>query len=116
MDLKLKRIRHGNVGCLGKKEKKRPAPALSYLTIHLNRTLEENLNNLHTVCNVATRMNSKGYKTSWTGYKLHLGCVDGDTPVSAILTSASPHDGQAAFIPLAQMTNEQITNDSKLVS
>ena len=36
-------------------------------------------------------------------------CVDGDIPVSAILTSASLHDSQAA-IPLAQMSSERVTN------
>ncbi len=60
-------------------------------------------------CNVGTKKNSKGYKESWTGYKLHVDCIDGDIPVSAILTSASLHDSQAA-IPLAQMSAERITN------
>ncbi len=58
---------------------------------------------------MGTKINSKGYKTSWTGYKLHLDCIDGDIPVSAILSSASLHDSQVA-IPLAQMTSERITN------
>jgi len=39
----------------------------------------------------------------WRGYKLHLDCVDGDIPVSAIVTSASVHDSQVA-IPLSQMS------------
>jgi hypothetical protein len=34
---------------------------------------------------------------------LHLDTVDGDFPVSAVLTSASVHDSQVA-IPLAQLT------------
>jgi hypothetical protein len=33
--------------------------------------------------------------------------MDGDVPVSAILTSASPHDSQVA-IPLAQMSSERV--------
>jgi hypothetical protein len=73
------------------------------------RSLEENLNDLPTVCNVGTKKNSKGYKTTWIGYKLHLDCIDGDIPVSAILSSASLHDSQAA-IPLAQMSSERVTN------
>jgi len=73
------------------------------------RSLEENLNDLPTVCNAGTKKNSKGYKTTWIGYKLHLDCIDGDIPVSAILTSASLHDSQAA-IPLAQMSSERVTN------
>ena len=53
--------------------------------------------------------NSKGYKESWTGYKLHLDYIDGDIPVSTILTCASLHDSQTA-IPLSQMSQERITN------
>jgi hypothetical protein len=50
--------------------------------------------------NVGTKKNSKGYKESWIGYKLHLDVADGQIPISCILTSASLHDSQAA-IPLA---------------
>jgi hypothetical protein len=77
--------------------------------LQVERSLEENLNDLPTVCNVGTKKNSKGYKTTWIGYKLHLDCIDGDIPISAILTSASLHDSQAA-IPLAQMSSERVTN------
>jgi hypothetical protein len=77
--------------------------------LQVERSLEENLNDLPTVCNVGTKKNSKGYKTTWIGYKLHLDCIDGDIPVSAILSSASLHDSQAA-IPLAQMSCERVTN------
>ena len=70
--------------------------------LQTERSLEENLNDLPTVCTVGTKKNSKGYKTTWIGYKLHLDCIDGDIPVSVILTSASLHDSQAA-IPLALM-------------
>lgn len=73
------------------------------------RSLQDNLNDLPCVCNVGTKKNSKGYKTSWIGYKLHIDCIDGDIPVSAILTSASLHDSQAA-IPLAQMSSKRVTN------
>jgi len=79
------------------------------LNIQVDRTLEENLADLPTQCDVGTKKNSKGYKESWTGYKLHLDCADGDIPVSAILTSASLHDSQAA-IPLAQMSQQRVTN------
>ena len=48
-------------------------------------------------------------KESWIGYKLHLDCIDGDIPVSAILSSASLHDSQAA-IPLSQMSYQRLTN------
>ncbi len=47
--------------------------------------------------------------TCWNGYKLHADVSDGGIPLSAILTSASLHDSQAA-IPLAQKSAERITN------
>ena len=54
-------------------------------------------------CDIGTKRNSKGYKETWRGYKLHIDAADGDIPVSCILTSASLHDSQAA-IPLARMS------------
>lgn len=73
------------------------------------RSLKKNLKELPAHCDVGTKKNSKGYKESWTGYKLHLDVVDGDIPVSGILTSASLHDSQVA-IPLAQMTATRVTS------
>jgi hypothetical protein len=79
------------------------------LQLQPGRTLAENLMDLPHVCDVGCKRNSQGYKKTWIGYKLHLDSVDGDIPVSAILTAASTHDSQVA-IPLAQMTCEQLTN------
>ena len=58
---------------------------------------------------LGTKRNAKGHTTSWIGYKLHLDVADGDIPISAILTSASLHDSQAA-IPLATMTASRVIN------
>jgi hypothetical protein len=82
---------------------------LKRVEIQAGRSLAENLSDLPTVCNVGTKKNSKGYKTTWVGYKLHLDCIDGDIPVSALLSSASLHDSQVA-IPLAQMSSKRLTN------
>jgi hypothetical protein len=71
------------------------------------RPLAENLADLPIACDVGCKRNSQGYQESWIGYKLHLTSIDGDIPVSAILTSASTHDSQVA-IPLFQMTRERI--------
>jgi transposase len=60
-------------------------------------------------CNVGTKRNSKGYKTSWIGYKLHMDASDGGIPISCLLTSASLHDSQVA-IPLAEMTSQRVIN------
>jgi len=79
------------------------------LDLQLGRSLEENLKDLPYHCDVGTKKDSKGYKMTWRGYKLHIDCIDGDIPVSALLTSASLHDSQAA-IPLAQMTSKRVTS------
>lgn len=72
-------------------------------------TAEESLKELPTGCDVGTKKNSKGYKESWIGYKLHIDAADGHIPISCILTSASVHDSQAA-LPLAQITNQRVIN------
>lgn len=64
---------------------------------------------LPSACNVGTKRNSKGYKTSWIGYKLHIDASDGGIPISCLLTSASLHDSQVA-IPLAEMTSLRVTS------
>lgn len=69
--------------------------------------LDAMLEDLPNFCDVGTKMNSKGYKKSWIGYKLHIDAADGHIPVSCILTSASLHDSQVA-LPLAEATNKQV--------
>jgi hypothetical protein len=91
-----------------KGEVRPPAPP-KRLDLQPVRPLEENLADLPTRCDVGCKRNSKGHQESWIGYKLHLDTVDGDFPVSAILTSASVHDSQAA-IPLAQLTAQRVTS------
>ena len=71
--------------------------------------LSDMLNDLPNACDVGTKKNSKGYKTSWTGYKLHIDSADGGIPISCVLTSASVHDSQVA-IPLAKISHERVTN------
>jgi hypothetical protein len=73
------------------------------------QSLNEMLSDLPTDCDVGTKINAKGYKTSWRGYKLHIDTADGGIPVSAILTSASLHDSQVA-IPLAKMSSQRVIN------
>jgi len=66
-------------------------------------TLEEMLEDLPKCCDKGAKKDSKGNTMYWNGYKLHIDTIDGDIPVSAIVTSASVHDSQVA-IPLATMT------------
>lgn len=84
-------------------------PEPSVIERQVGQSLEQNLAELPTVCDVGTKKNSKGFKERWIGYKLHIDTADGDIPISAILTSASVHDSQVA-IPLMQQTRARITN------
>ena len=90
-----------------KKGESRPLPPPKRLARQPHRTLDENLAELPRACAVGTKCNSKGYKTSWIGYKLHLDTADGDLPVSAVLTGANVHDSQVA-IPLAQLSAQRV--------
>jgi len=72
------------------------------------QTPAQNLAELPTACDVGTKTNSKGFKATWVGYKLHIDTADGDIPVSAILTSASLHDSQAA-LPLMHLSSQRVT-------
>ena len=89
-------------------EVRAPAPP-KRLEVQGQRGLADNLADLPTACTVGCKRNSKGHQESWIGYKMHLDVIDGDLPVSAVLTSASVHDSQVA-IPLAQMTAQRITS------
>lgn len=72
-------------------------------------TLPAMLDDLPTACDVGMKKDSKGYKSTWVGYKLHINVADGQIPISCLLTSASLHDSQAA-IPLATLSAERTTN------
>jgi hypothetical protein len=71
--------------------------------------LADMLDGLPKACDVGTKKNSKGYKESWIGYKLHIDVADGAIPISAVLTSAPTHDSQVAF-PLAKISGGRVTN------
>jgi hypothetical protein len=92
-----------------KKGEEPPPPEPKRLERQAGMTLEQMLDDLPRDCNVGTKKNSKGYKESWIGYKLHIDAADGQIPISCILTSASLHDSQAA-IPLARLTALRVTN------
>jgi hypothetical protein len=74
----------------------------------VSQSVAESLAELPTACDVGSKRNSKGFKETWRGYKLHIDTADGDIPVTAILTAASVHDSQAA-IPLMRLTGERVT-------
>ncbi|MGC1449917.1 MAG: transposase [Candidatus Sulfotelmatobacter sp.] len=72
-------------------------------------SLEEMVKELPTACNVGCKPNAHGHKEYWPGYKLHLDVIDGQIPISYMLTSASVNDNQVA-VPLAVMTAQRITS------
>jgi hypothetical protein len=92
-----------------KKGEKRPLKEPTRIEKQQTMTLEEMLKDLPKGCDIGTKKNSKGHVGHWIGYKLHLDIADGCVPISAILTSASVHDSQAA-IPLAEMTAKQVVS------
>src|SRR5271165_184906 len=74
----------------------------------VTQNLSQMLADLPTACDVGCKKNSKGYKETWTGYKLHIDVACGQIPVSCVLTSASVHDSQVA-IPLMTMTSARVS-------
>jgi hypothetical protein len=92
-----------------RKDEPEPEPELSRIEQQKNMTLAAMLADLPKACAFGNKRNAKGHQESWIGYKLHVDTADGDIPVSAILTSASPHDSQVA-IPLATMTAQRVVN------
>jgi hypothetical protein len=71
------------------------------------QSAQEALAELPVHCDVGTKKNSKGYKGSWIGYKLHADVNDCCLPISVALTAASLHDSQVA-IPLMKLTSERV--------
>ncbi len=71
--------------------------------------LDAMLDDLPKRCDRGTKKNARGMLETWRGYKLHIDTADCGVPLSAILTSASVHDSQAA-IPLATMTAGRVVN------
>ena len=59
-------------------------------------TLKQICDELPRQCDAGCKNNSRGNKSVWVGYKLHLDVSDGHIPISALLTAASLHDSQAA--------------------
>ena len=70
-------------------------------------SLPEILADLPRGCDVGGKNNSKGNPEWWVGFKLHLDVDDHGIPLTALVTSASMHDSQAA-IPLEIITNSRV--------
>ena len=85
----------------------RPVPEKKRLEKQREWSLKQCLDDLPTLCDVGTKKDSKGYKSSWVGYKFNVDVADGGIPLSGITTSASLHDSQVA-IPLTKMTADRV--------
>jgi hypothetical protein len=92
----------------GEEQSKDAKPQFTRLDLQVGRSMQENIMELPHQCDVGCKRNSRGHQESWIGYKLHLDVADGDIPVSAVITSASLHDSQAA-VPLIQMSSDRVT-------
>jgi hypothetical protein len=88
-----------------------PKPPEQMKRIERQKTMtsEQMLADLPTRCDVGSKTNSKGKTCFWVGFKLHLDVADGQIPITAILTSASLHDSQAA-LPLATITAQRVAS------
>jgi hypothetical protein len=87
-------------------QKRQPKP--TRLERQSGQTLGQMLAELPAACDVGAKKNSKGFKETWIGYKLHIDVACGQIPVSCVLTSASVHDSQVA-IPLMTMTSARVS-------
>ena len=90
-----------------KKGEQRPKPEPTRIERQLGQSYAEAIAELPTACDVGTKIDSKGSKRHWVGYKFHTDMADGGIPLAAVTTSASVHDSQVA-IPLARMTAERV--------
>lgn len=92
-----------------KKKSTSAPPPQNRIEMQLKQSVAQMFGDIPTACDRGSKCNSQGYKYSWNGYKLHIDTADCGVVVSALLSSASMHDSQAA-IPLALMTAERVTN------
>ena len=90
-----------------RKDEVLPPKPLTRIEQQRTQSLDEMRAGLPTQCDVGVKRNSKGFKETWIGYKLHLDTANGIVPVAAILTAASTHDSQVA-IPLARTSEQRV--------
>ena len=90
-----------------RKDEAQPAKQLTRIERQRTQTLDEMLADLPVECDIGCKTNSRGFTTTWVGYKLHLDVTTAMVPVSALLTSASVHDSQVA-IPLMRISQQRV--------
>jgi len=93
----------------GSFEKKKAAERGTRIQRQRRQKRPQMLAELPRQCDTGAKKNSKGDEQYWRGYKLHLDVADGQVPISALPTSASVHDSQAA-IPLMTLSSQRVTH------
>jgi hypothetical protein len=89
-----------------KSEKREPAQE-NRLDRQCRQSATEALQELPTACDAGVKKDSKGYRKSWIGFKLHADVNDCGLPISVVITAASVHDSQVA-IPMMKMTSAKV--------
>ena len=87
----------------------RPPKEPTRMEKQLSQSVEAALCELPYLCDVGTKIDSKGHKHSWIGWKAHLDWSDGGLPLNVLTTSASLHDSQVA-IPMLRQTAGRVTS------
>ena len=77
------------------------------LEVQRRQSAQDAIALLPTACDRGVKKNAKGYTETWNGFTLHVDVNDSGLPLSAILTSASMHESQAA-IPLMKLTSGKV--------
>jgi hypothetical protein len=90
-----------------RKDEERAPKELTVLEKQQSQSVAQMLKEIPKECDVGCKKNSKGYKETWRGYKLHIATADGDIPVVALLSSASMHDS-GAMLPLMEVAQQRV--------
>ncbi len=88
-------------------KQRRPKPSQRISHQLGGMTLSEMIEDLPRKATRGCKINSRGHKYFWPGYKLHVDWSDCGIPVSCLITSASLHDSQAA-VPLALLSSMRV--------
>ncbi|MCJ7752996.1 MAG: transposase [Thermoanaerobaculales bacterium] len=88
-----------------KRKRKKPSKRISRQLSGM--TVEEMVEELPKKSSWGCKINTRGHKYFWPGYKLHVDWSDCGIPISCLITSASLHDSQAA-VPLANLTSLRV--------
>ena len=88
-----------------KRKRKKPSKRISRQLSGI--AVEEMVAELPKKSTWGCKINSRGHKYFWPGYKLHVDWSDCGIPITCLITSASLHDSQVA-VPLASLTSKRV--------